>query len=762
MRANIMEITDPATGEAALTFEERLRRAISIETVGVIFFKSELAISDANDAFLRMSGFSAEDIAAGDVRWDAMTPPEFMADSFRAVEELKSFGQTTPYEKEYIRKDGSRWWGLFAAKQLSEEEAVEFVIDISKAKQSEAALRASEERLRLLLESVQDYAIFTLDRSGRVTSWNEGARRLKGYTAEEIIGQPVHTFYVSEDIVTGKAEQEMQLALQVGRSEEESWRVRKDGSHFWANEIMTPLLTDDGMLLGFTKISRDLSERRHAEEMLHRRAEEFHAHFNMTTVGNAQADAQTGLFLLVNRTLCDITGYTEAELLQRTIWEVTAPEDLEGNKAFFHALVRGEQASFDLEKRLFRKDGETRWVHVSVTVAQRDREGYPLRIGAMVLDITERKQVQDALHASEERLRLTMESITDHSIITLDTGGCIVDWNGGAEQMFGFNADEAIGQYHAIIFTPEDRANNVPAKEVEQARSTGRAIDERWHLRKDGTRFYVSGVLAPLQDEGAITGFVKVAHDLTERKRAEEAMQRLNQTLESRVEKRTEQVRQLVTQLTMSEQEERRRVSAILHDDLQQRLFSLNFQLAMLRNLLDSDEVEDAKQFIDEIETDLHQSVQVTRNLSIDLSPPVLHNEGLQQAIRWLAAQMELQHGLTVTVRAEESWPRLHEDLRVLLFQIVRELLFNIVKHASVTTAVVDLNPEDDCLCIKVSDQGRGFDSHVQHPQNSQGLPRIQQRLQLIEGRMQINSIPGHGTSVVMHIPLDGKKEKRS
>ena len=131
---------------------------------------------------------------------------------------------------------------------------------------AEAALRASEERQRLMIESIKDYAIFTIDPIGLITSWNEGARRLKGYTAEEVIGRPLAMFYLPED--AGKPEGEMRLALTAGRSEDESWRVRKDGSLFWVNEIMTPLRGADGRLLGFSKISRDLTERKAFEDAL--------------------------------------------------------------------------------------------------------------------------------------------------------------------------------------------------------------------------------------------------------------------------------------------------------------------------------------------------------------------------------------------------------------------------------------------------------------------------------------------------------------
>ena len=140
--------------EAIRESEDRLRAALQIDTVGVIFFDTDGAITEANDAFLRMSGYSREDVAAGSVRWDELTPLEWMAASERAVEELKATGSTTPYEKEYFRKDGSRWWALFAAKRLSGSGGVEFVLDITQRKLTEEHLRESEARFRALATNI--------------------------------------------------------------------------------------------------------------------------------------------------------------------------------------------------------------------------------------------------------------------------------------------------------------------------------------------------------------------------------------------------------------------------------------------------------------------------------------------------------------------------------------------------------------------------------------------------------------------------------
>jgi PAS domain S-box-containing protein len=137
------EVEERARVEAALrASEERWRRMLEIETVGVIFFKANGCITDANDAFLRMSGYSREDLAQGLVRWDRMTPPEFMPRSLRAVDEFLTCGRTTPYEKQYIRKDGSRWWALFAATRLNAEEGGEFVIDVTEVKRLEQEILA--------------------------------------------------------------------------------------------------------------------------------------------------------------------------------------------------------------------------------------------------------------------------------------------------------------------------------------------------------------------------------------------------------------------------------------------------------------------------------------------------------------------------------------------------------------------------------------------------------------------------------------------
>src|SRR5262249_48249936 len=169
-----------------------------------------------------------------------------------------------------IRKDGSRFWANVVITALRNERGeltgfAKVTRDLTERRESEEALRESEERLRLIVEGVRDYAIFMLDPTGRVATWNAGAERIQGYRAKEIIGSHFSKFYPPADVAAQKPERELEVASLVGKYEEDGWRIRKDGTTFWANVLITALHDRTGKLIGFVKVTRDLTERRAAE-----------------------------------------------------------------------------------------------------------------------------------------------------------------------------------------------------------------------------------------------------------------------------------------------------------------------------------------------------------------------------------------------------------------------------------------------------------------------------------------------------------------
>lgn len=259
---------DLKKSEAALRESEaKFRTALEVDTVGVIFFDGEGRYLRVNDAFLRMTGYTCEEIVNGQMGWRGITPLEWFPVSEQAVARLQKSGTCEPYEKEYMRKDGSRIRALFAGKKLREGEFTEFMIDVTERERAESALRESEQRFRLYVQNVQEYALFQTDRDCLVTSWNPGAERLFGYTSAEMLGQNVSRLLTPEDQMAGVFNREIER-VQVGDRAEEDARylVRKNGSRFWAQGVTEPVRDEEGQLRGVAKILRDETERKRAGE----------------------------------------------------------------------------------------------------------------------------------------------------------------------------------------------------------------------------------------------------------------------------------------------------------------------------------------------------------------------------------------------------------------------------------------------------------------------------------------------------------------
>ncbi len=384
------------------------------------------------------------------------------------------------------------------------------------------------------VENVRDYAIFLLDKQGFILTWNVGAERIKGYSAAEIIGQHFSRFYPQEAIDSGWPEHELEVAAQTGRFEDEGWRLRKDGSRFWANVIITADRSGTGDLQGFIKITRDLTDRKLAEDnarqllqqqaetaalsqhaaLLHQQREQLQV--TLTSIGDAViVTDMEGRVTFMNPIAIHLTG-----------WDISAAAGQPVDQVF---RIVNETTRKVVESPVHRvlQDGVIVGLANHTILLSRDgREipiddsGAPVRgangelCGVVLVfrDITESRQALDA--------RMQLAAIVDSSddaIIGEDLEGRITSWNHGAELLYGYKPAEIIGQPLSRL-VPPDQTDELPGILQKIRRGERVAHFETYRIRKDGHRIAVSLTISPIRNaENEIVGASKIARDITDR-----------------------------------------------------------------------------------------------------------------------------------------------------------------------------------------------------------------------------------------------------
>lgn len=385
----------------------------------------------------------------------------------------------------------------------------------------------------------------------------------------------------------------------------------------------------------------------------------------------------------------------------------------------------------------------------------------------------DQKQSQATSGWSENRLRQLVDTVEDYAIFITNVVGNIETWNIGAEKMFGYKAEEVIGQSEAIIFTPEDRAKNVPEMEMKTAREKGCANDERWHMRKDGSRFFASGVQTALFENGELTGYAKIARDLTERVTLEQQLKQLNADLESKVEERTselkseiaerersEEVRlRLLQKIVTTQEDERKRISRDLHDHLGQKLTGLALALEFLKGKCPDGElcklIEQAQEMASEIDSELDF-------LAWELRPATIDELGLEATLKNFVKEFSDHFNISADFHSRKFRnKRLLPEIEINLYRIAQEALNNIAKHAQATQVSVVLEKPNNHIVLIVEDNGIGFKPRRKaNKSEGLGLVGMGERAALIGGSIEIESNVGDGTTVYARIPAKFSKEE--
>jgi PAS domain S-box-containing protein len=464
---------------------------------------------------------------------------------------------------------------------------------------------------------------------------------------------------------------------------------------------------------------------------------------------------EEGTLLDANGYFLRMFGYSREQVSGRTLtWRHLTPD--EHVEVRQHELQRLTQTGRlgPCEKQYLRKDGTLTWMLFASA---------HLGNGTFIeycIDINERKRVEAALRASEERLRLIVDSASDYAIFTMDAEGRIESWNPGAERMFGWSEAEAVGRHGQMIFTPEDQRRGVPQTELALARRFGRAADERWHSRKDHSRFYASGVLVTLSSGSGPSGFAKIARDLTPRKQLEDALRLAHDSLEEQVARRTAQVKGLFNRVVAVQEEERRRIAADLHDQLGQQMTALRLHLQAAQTVDDAgvaqQQLAESRRLAEEID----RSIDF---LTWDLRPPALDQMGLPPMLEGLVRGWSDRFGVAAEfVSHWNTSSRPNVVVEANLYRLTQEALHNVFKHAAASHVRVLLESRDGIALLLVEDNGRGFDAQDSMQRSSAGglgLVSMRERANLMGADLTIESTPGVGTSILVQVPIRTRAE---
>lgn len=372
----------------------------------------------------------------------------------------------------------------------------------------------------------------------------------------------------------------------------------------------------------------------------------------------------------------------------------------------------------------------------------------------------ELRRAQEELSAARDRY-LDLYEFAPVGYLCLEPSGVIRQANLAGSRLFGVEREHLIGRrIEKFVHSEDSDACYLLLRDA--TASSAPAARELQLARSDGQEIWVNAEVVPERDPaGKNMGFRATLSDITVRKKAEAALIESQILLEQRVRERTAELRQrsdqlarLASEMTLSEQRERKRLAKVLHDHLQQLLVAAKFGLEVVRGCVPENPA------VEQVTGILDEALKTSRSLTVELSPPILHQAGLAAGLEWLARWMKETHGLDVALRIDPKASPEREDVRVIVFEAIRELLFNVVKHAETDEVSAELAVfNEDHLRITVRDNGKGFDPDVISLYNNKGeggfgLFSLRERLAMMGGHIEIDSAPGEGARFTIIAPM--------
>lgn len=686
--------------------------------------------------FLKVVGYSEDQIRTP-LFWSKIVHPEDRDLLTQRDKQLIQGINCTTYYR-IISKNGQIFWISERTTPILREGKVIRIVgairDITEATRVQEALKESEARFRVALQNAP-IAVFQQDLELRYT-WLYKPQIVRN--PEEAIGKTDFDIFPHEDALVSTALKKR--ILDTGEPVRGEFKVTKNGETHYFDLTGEPLRDASGKIIGINCATMDVTKYKTLESKLRESEARFRSIFENAAVGIALLD-ETGQLIMANEAFCRFFGFSKENLSKLEI------SDFYRQHAFSPDLFSLKEINeLSAEKPFFRKDGQLIWSRVSVSMI-RDANNFPQYI-LVLEDVTKRKEAELALEQSQRLLqRITDSTPTLIYILNIKEGKCTYV-NNTAAAFWGEGNISLIDKIH-----PEDqkkwedfcsRISSVKDEEIIEtsfrvlnAKGEWRVL-RSWNMVFNRTR------------DGEASEILISSIDDTEYQNALQEVQKYQQQLLG-----------LASEISIVEERERRRIASALHDSVGQTLAMARMQLRAVQKSTKEGVLYEK---IDKICDLLTEAVSQTRSLVFELSPPILQELGFETAVAWLVNQMNNRYGMSIRLEKEGDGDfTLDFEVAVLLYQAVRELLFNVLKHAQVKTALVLMSQEDGIVKVSVEDPGAGFEfkqiSNTFNPEGF-GLFSIRERLKYFGGKMEIKSNIGKGTKVAISVPVESPRQK--
>ncbi len=613
--------------------------------------------------------------------------------------------------------------------------------DIARRLRAEQQLRESEQRIQLIINAIKDCAIYMLDVEGRVASWTRGAEILNGYRAEEILGRHFSVLYPPDRAVPSG--QELEVATTRGWFEEECWHLRKDGTRYCGDDIISSIRDEESQLRGFAVVTRDATLRIEARQQTERARDHYLSLFSSFPNLVWRSDPK-GECDYVNQAWLDHTGRSMDDQRNSGWLDSVHEEDREA----WHSTIAGvfpNRQPFELEFRLRRHDG----TYGSMICNGRpyyDVKGDFTGYLCSCYDNTARRATETALKESEERYQLIATNVPG-MVFTLERGtdqalrfGYV---SGGSVAVTGLepSAIVADGESFFRLLTPADRAAVSATLDDSAARMATWNWAGRLQPAHEAMEKWISIRAKPRVSGEATVLWEGVVFDDTQ-----------NRLAQLEIERSREESRSLSRHLQTIREEEKARIAREVHDELGSTLTGLRIDLDwLLEHPLAP--AEDAKRKHTAMLTLLKAAVSATRKIVTDLRPSILDDLGLASALRWQVGEYQKHGALHFNLRTPDPEPTIDRERALVLFRIFQETITNVTRYAKATDVDIDLSETADAYVLLIRDNGMGIAEADLSKPTSHGIRGMRERAAQVGGSLAVHGEPGDGTTVTATVP---------